>query len=147
MSTQKFKKRLGFARTKTDDQLPRQHDDNIELGEPSAPIPTESLDMDSKDPVYQEVRDISESEANRKLSMFHANHRWDPNLSDDAFEVIDEATNSHDVKAEAQLVGEMIENSPYPEVAYHLHIFFATSLIICWFRFERSSATTMRKYP
>lgn len=84
--------------------------------QPTAQIPAETLGLDEKDPTYGAVRDISETEANRKLSMFHSDHKWDPNMSNDAFEVIDEVTGTRDVKAEAHLVGDMIENSPYPEV-------------------------------
>lgn len=74
------------------------------------------VNLDEKDPVYAEVANISEVEANKKLHNFGMLHRWDPNLSNDAFEVIDEAKEAHDIKAEANLVGEFVENSPYPEV-------------------------------
>ena len=150
MSAQKFKKRFGFARTNTDDRLPTSsgNNDSIEMDAPSTPIPAEELGLDEKDPAYAEVRDISETEANRKLSIFHANHRWDPNMSNDAFEVIDEVTNTRDVKAEAQLVGDMIENSPYPEVRLshkHCHIprhESFTNII----RFELLSVIMMKTY-
>lgn len=42
--------------------------------------------------------------------------RWDPNMPDEAIEMVDAVTGTHDAKGEAQLVGEIIENSPYPEV-------------------------------
>lgn len=72
--------------------------------------------LDEKDPAYAEVAGLNEVEANRKLSMFNVQHQWDPNMSNDAFDIVDEAMQSHDIKAEANLVGEMVENSPYPEV-------------------------------
>lgn len=69
------------------------------------------------DPVIDEViRDISETEANRRLNVFRREHRWDPNMPDDAIEMVDVFTSAHDHKGEAKLVGEVIENSPYPEV-------------------------------
>jgi len=37
-------------------------------------------------------------------------------MPDDAIEMMDAVTEAHDHKGEAQLVGEVIENSPYPEV-------------------------------
>ena len=37
--------------------------------------------------------------------------------SDEAIEMVDAATGAHDLKGEAQLVGAMIEDSPYPEVS------------------------------
>lgn len=63
------------------------------------------------------VRDISEAEANHRLAVFRREHRWDPNMPDDAVEMVDAVTDAHDFKGEATLVGEVIENSPYPEVS------------------------------
>jgi len=65
-------------------------------------------------------REISEVEANRKLKHFKKDHAWDPNMPDEAIEMVDAVTGAHDAKGEAQLVGDMIENSPYPEVSDNL---------------------------
>lgn len=69
-----------------------------------------------KDTGKSTARDVSEPEANRKLSVFEQAHRWDPNLGDDALDDIDDAVHHRDPAAEGKLVGEIFENSPYPEV-------------------------------
>ena len=108
-----FKKRLGFARTNTDRARPALHgEEDQNVGGAEHVVGS----VDEKDPAYAEVAGLSEGEANRKLGMFGIQHQWDPNMSNDAFDIVDEAMASHDVKAEANLVGEMVENSPYPEV-------------------------------
>lgn len=65
----------------------------------------------------EDIFDISEVEANRRLSMFNKEHFYDPNMPDTAFEAVDEATQAHDQKGEKLLVGELIDDSPYPEVS------------------------------
>ncbi|KAF2717769.1 oligopeptide transporter [Polychaeton citri CBS 116435] len=100
-------KRLGFKRTNTS-------------GEP-VPTVTEGEDRSGfaaevKTDATQTVTDLSEVEANRRLNMFRDEHHFDPNMPDAAFDVIDSATREHDQKSEAVLVGELVEDSPYPEV-------------------------------
>ncbi|KAL9109139.1 MAG: hypothetical protein Q9227_006230 [Pyrenula ochraceoflavens] len=107
-----FKKRLGFLRRNTDRGSPALHGEDELSSSPGAGVGT----LDEKDPAFAEVAGLSEHEANRKLSLFGIQHQWDPNMSNDAFDIVDEAMLSHDVKAESNLVGEMVENSPYPEV-------------------------------
>lgn len=115
-----FKKRFGFFRTNTS-------------GEPSSSAPqTEFLEVDpdikggatadvnafdGAEIIASDVRRMSnvEAEANRRLKMYRREHQFDPNLPDDAFEAIDATTGAHDAKGEAELVGEFVENSPYPE--------------------------------
>lgn len=109
-----IKKRLGFNRTNTDREVPTIH--GQEENEPTYTAQAYPGTLDEKDPAFAEVAGLNEVEANRKLSMFNVQHQWDPNMSNDAFDIVDEAMQSHDVKAEANLVGEMVENSPYPEV-------------------------------
>lgn len=41
---------------------------------------------------------------------------WDPNMETDVLHEIDDAVGHHDKDAENKLVGEFVEDSPYPEV-------------------------------
>lgn len=59
---------------------------------------------------------ISEAEANNTLQSIKKKHRWDPNLPEELEEEIEENTGGHNLVGELRLVGELIENSPYPEV-------------------------------
>lgn len=81
---------------------------------------------DANSIIEEVVRDISETEANHRLKTFRQDHKWDPNMPDDALEMVDVATEAHDHKGEAELVGEVIENSPYPEVCSP-----ASSFVLC----------------
>lgn len=63
----------------------------------------------------EQLNNLSEVEANRRLNKFRQEHSFDPNLPEAAFEAIDSATGLHDHKGEAALVGELVEDSPYPE--------------------------------
>lgn len=109
--------RQSFQRTDTSGELPRATN-TAEDAVDSKPrqMSAAEVGLDEKDPVYAEVANISEVEANDKLAKFRALHRWDPNLSDEAFDAIDDAHDTRDIKNEAHLVGEFVENSPYPEV-------------------------------
>jgi len=46
----------------------------------------------------------------------NADALWDPNLESDDLAAVDEAVGHHDKDGENQLVGDLLENSPYPEV-------------------------------
>jgi hypothetical protein len=107
-------KRLGFKRTNI-------NQDPVTVTELS-PIrsnaePAESSTMIAGSGINQANRDISEKEANRYLTHFRRDHKWDPNMPDDAVEMVDAVTRAHNHEGEAQLVGDIIENSPYPEVS------------------------------
>ena len=105
MSPKDFGKRLGFKRSNTEkDPVTVDEQANESLGETTSNS-------------VGDVRDISEAEANRRLNAFRLDHQWDPNLPDEAIEMVDAVTGAHDQKGESQLVGDMIENSPYPEVS------------------------------
>jgi hypothetical protein len=76
----------------------------------------EPTDTTEKDAGRSTALDVEDTEANRKLKAFERAHRWDPNLDDDQLYEIDEAVNAHDASTEGKLIGEVFENSPYPEV-------------------------------
>ena len=57
-----------------------------------------------------------ELETAAQLKAIKKKHEWDPNFSEDLVEGIEEATQNHDIGGEVRLVGELVENSPYPEV-------------------------------
>lgn len=122
-SSKGFSKRLGFKRTNTDQEavtVTSVAPKGTEDATANAHIVAGNGDANSI--IDEVVRDISETEANRRLNAFRQDHKWDPNMPDDALEMVDMATEAHDHKGEAELVGEVIENSPYPEVS-QLHIF------------------------
>lgn len=59
---------------------------------------------------------LSDEEAARRLRLFRAAAEHDPNLEASDLGAIDEAVGGHDVSKENELVDELVENSPYPEV-------------------------------
>lgn len=117
-------KRFGFKRTNTSDAIATEgkvvHATTTELGVldgsgiPSK-IANEFAGRDKADH-SDAVNDLSEVEANRRLSMFREEHNWDPNMPDGAFDAVNDAVRAHDQKGEAILVDELINDSPYPEV-------------------------------
>lgn len=110
-----FSKRLGFKRRDTDQNPVTVTELSQVEGSASANIVAGHGDANSV--IDDVVRDISETEANHRLAVFRQDHKWDPNMPDEAVEAVDAVTAAHDHKGEAQLVGEVIENSPYPEVS------------------------------
>ena len=90
--------------------------DDLGEGEPSvtSKIAEEFAGKIHKGSHAAAVNDISEAEANRRLSAFRAEHSLDPNLPSTALEAIEDATRAHDQKGEAVLVDELVEDSPYP---------------------------------
>lgn len=123
-------KRLGFKRQNTGDgpietTTELNEFDRDDLGEgPSgagqpavSKIDAEFAGQVGKSSHQNAIRDLSETEANRRLSAFRAEHSFDPNLPDSAFDAIGDVTRAHDQKGEAILVDELIEDSPYPEVS------------------------------
>lgn len=61
--------------------------------------------------------DDTHVEANRKLSLYHRVHRWDPNLDDEYLEEVADAANAYDGSPRnKRMVQRVMENSPYPEV-------------------------------
>lgn len=128
-------KRFGFKRTNTAGEVPTTTDYNGKVT--SVPTATELTDMDEsgapraasvskiagefngqvKTDHGDAVHNISEIEANRRLNKFRADHTWDPNMPDSAWDAINDVTANHDQKGEAILVDELVEDSPYPEVS------------------------------
>jgi hypothetical protein len=118
MSSKSFGKRMGFKRTNTD----REPVTVTEVGPSDSHGERAGSSIvaghgDANPIIDEVVRDISETEANHRLAAFRRDHKWDPNMPDEAIEMVDAVTDAHDHKGEAQLVGEVIENSPYPEVS------------------------------
>lgn len=116
MSESKTFKRFGFKRTNTSGS-PINTVTEIQDGEPAviSKIANEFAG-ETKHNAEEAVRNMSEVEANRRLNFFRNDHQFDPNMPDAAFDAIDDATRVHDHKGEAALVGELVEDSPYPEV-------------------------------
>ncbi|KAF4552813.1 putative OPT oligopeptide transporter protein [Elsinoe fawcettii] len=137
MSSKAFGRRLGFKRTTTN-QDPVTITDLSEgdnNGEGSGTSNVVAGHGDANPVIDAVVRDISEAEANHRLNVFRQDHKWDPNMPDEAIEMVDAVTGAHDSKGEAQLVGEVIENSPYPEVRAVVRNYDAdvpTSTIRAW---------------
>lgn len=111
-----FAKRMGFKRANTDQETITVTTKGGEEG-PSGSSNIVAGHGDASSVIDDVVRDISETEANHRLNVFRQDAKWDPNMPDDAIAMVDMATNAHDHKGEAELVGEVIENSPYPEVS------------------------------
>lgn len=118
-------KRMGFKRTNTSEagvvETTREVTELDELGEEPAVVSKIADEFGGnvhKGSHATAVKDISEAEANRRLSAFRAEHSLDPNLPATALEAIEDATRAHDQKGEAVLVDELVEDSPYPEVSW-----------------------------
>ncbi|KAI5244782.1 small oligopeptide transporter-like protein [Aureobasidium subglaciale] len=124
MSSKGIGKRFGFKRSNTNqdpisvNEITRE-DSQTKNGSssktPAGHGQAEEI-VDGEEIIEGVVRDITEVEANERLRAWKKDHRWDPNMDDEAIEMVDAVTGAHDAKAEAQLVGDMVENSPYPEV-------------------------------
>ncbi|KAI5235340.1 small oligopeptide transporter-like protein [Aureobasidium subglaciale] len=124
MSSNGIGKRFGFKRSNTNqdpisvNEITRE-DSQTKNGSssktPAGHGQAEEI-VDGEEIIEGVVRDITEVEANERLRAWKKDHRWDPNMDDEAIEMVDAVTGAHDAKAEAQLVGDMVENSPYPEV-------------------------------
>ena len=104
-------KRMGFTRKNT---APAADLNNLHgAAEKSDLQPTASTE---KEPMVEVTNQVTELEANRQLNALKKKHKWDPNLPADTLDDLDDATNTHDVHAELNLVDALTENSPYPEV-------------------------------
>ena len=108
-----FAKRFGFGGQKKETPLP-----DIT----SSPDTSSTEEVKEKDPSAvtsgAEIagRHFSEVEANTTLKQIKQKHQWDPNLPQDLEEEIDENVAEHNLAEELNLVNELVENSPYPEV-------------------------------
>jgi len=110
-----FKKGFSFNSTPVQDEI---HGDNG--GSSSA------MELDTKDPIVNSERkdsvtlasgrEVTEAEANRRLSLFKKTNRFDPNMEKEDLERIDELMEDHNVVGEVRAIDELMENSPYPEV-------------------------------
>ncbi|KAF2225366.1 small oligopeptide transporter-like protein [Elsinoe ampelina] len=116
-SSKAFSRRLGFKRANTNQEPVTVNTAEVEQNGEGSGTTNMVVGHGDANPIIDEVvRDISEAEANHRLDVFRQDHKWDPNMPDEAIEMLDAVTGAHDAKGEAQLVGEVIENSPYPEV-------------------------------
>ena len=99
-----FTKRLGFGQRKSDTNPVSSSSDSIGDLKPTAQTSGASVTKED------------ELEANAQLKDIKDKHRWDPNLPEELEEGIVQATEKHDAHQEIELVDELLENSPYPEV-------------------------------
>ncbi|KAL4962586.1 small oligopeptide transporter, OPT family [Aspergillus stella-maris] len=51
-----------------------------------------------------------------QLRLIKEHHNWDPNLSDEVEDEINDALNTTDTKARQEIAHDLLDNSPYPEV-------------------------------
>ena len=96
------------------------------FGKSASPVRSEDLgsgsdDVKEKDAVAvkatgADLAPADELETAAQLKAIKKKHRWDPNFAEDLVDDIDQATTQHDINGEVQLVNEVVENSPYPEV-------------------------------
>ena len=98
--------------------------DTVEFGNPSSPSGSETA-VDEKG-VKQDVGvsssfELPEEVAARRLKAYRQDAQWDPNLANDDLDAIDEVVDHHDGEGENKILGELTENSPYPEVKTGSH--------------------------
>lgn len=60
--------------------------------------------------------ELTDEEAARRLKVFKKNTEFDPNIDHKDIDALDDVVANHDAKGENELVDELIEDSPYPEV-------------------------------
>jgi hypothetical protein len=60
---------------------------------------------------------LSDEEAAQRLKLYKIGALNDPNLPTEDIDALDDALGTHDVGRENQLVEDLVENSPYPEVS------------------------------
>lgn len=114
-SVEAFKKRFPFRRANTSTDAIPVEEIPSEKSDEAPSSPSEAV-LRADDGAPDPARNLSEVEANRRLSTFRKEHHYDPNLPNSAFDAVDEATEARNHKGEADLVGDLVENSPYPEV-------------------------------
>ena len=61
--------------------------------------------------------ELTEDQAARRLRLFREAAHNDPNIEVDDLDAVDYAVQRHNTSKENQLVDELVENSPYPEVS------------------------------
>lgn len=71
---------------------------------------------DEKAPFEDTTHHLDANEAVDHLKILKQQHGWDPNLSTDIYDEIDDALNTSDPNARVGIADELLENSPYPEV-------------------------------
>ncbi|KAI0133875.1 small oligopeptide transporter [Xylariales sp. AK1849] len=59
---------------------------------------------------------LDDDEAAKKLKLFREQAQNDPNIPTEDLDLVDNAVEGHDVSKENDLVNELVEDSPYPEV-------------------------------
>ncbi|KAL5405739.1 hypothetical protein PMIN03_008254 [Paraphaeosphaeria minitans] len=128
MASKAFSKRLGFKRRNTDQEPVTVTELSHVEGESSASRTTAAAHGDANSIIDDVVRDISETEANHRLNAFRQDHKWDPNMPDEAIDMVDAVTGAHDHKGEAQPSEKSSRTHPTPRSAL-------------------SSATTTKTYP
>ncbi|PNY27801.1 Sexual differentiation process protein isp4 [Tolypocladium capitatum] len=76
-----------------------------------SPDPNDLAEKKPAEPVQ-----LTDEQAARRLRLFREAAANDPNINVDDLGAVDNAVGGHDVNKENQLVDELVENSPYPEV-------------------------------
>lgn len=108
-----FKKGFSFSSSPVEDETNGQPSSSIELSSKDvSPIVAERKDS----VVLASGQEITESQANRRLSLFKKTNRFDPNMEKDDLERIDELMDEHNTVGEVQAIEDYLGNSPYPEV-------------------------------
>ena len=87
---------------------------------PIAPVASSTSsdpnELNEKNIIQPEHEQLNDEQAARRLRLFREAAANDPNIDVDDLGEVDEAVMGHQVTRENQLVDELVENSPYPEV-------------------------------
>jgi hypothetical protein len=84
--------------------------------------------LNEKTSLQAEHAELTDEQAAHRLKLFRQTAENDPNLDVDALGAVDYAIEGQDVLKENQLIDELVENSPYPEVQLSSH-----ALLLFWF--------------
>lgn len=113
-------KETGWLTTKMVFGLRSRKADDAPIGggiEPAATCSSSEPNyLDEKRVIPPEHVQLNDEQAARRLRLFREAAENDPNIDLDDLGAVDDAVTGHDVNKENQLVDELVENSPYPEV-------------------------------
>lgn len=84
--------------------------------DPSIAPAVHSPVLGEKNSIQHEHAELTDEQAAHRLKLFRQAAENDPNLDVNALDTVDYAVDGHDVLKENELVDELLENSPYPEV-------------------------------
>jgi hypothetical protein len=107
---------FGIGSKKTDPEVIESLSQDQEM----EPIPFENLGYDKKGGATTGAANevLNDEQAAKRLRRFRELAENDPNIATEDLDAVDFAVEGHDPTKENNLIHELIDDSPYPEVCY-----------------------------